>query len=602
MHSLRLVAPLLALIVPILGMTPSRAHGQERRESVRSADGTEIIGKIDPATAGRFQFVPESGGNPLPLERVGHVSFTGAVADPSATTPPFHVVLGNSDRISGNLRAITADAIELEAGVGHSPLRIERAGARALVQRPGEVQVVREDFQTLDEQRWSAVGEPAITPFPDRAGTQCLKLPVGGAAVTYRLAEGLGSGRFEIVYHDNGKIVAGQRWFVDLTFRGPMGLEPIQTLLGWDEETLAVLSRGGPALAVQPLRRIEGRHRLSVRFGPGHTDLTVDGDELAHGDGPGGPLVEIRLATERLPGAEDSPGLAAFLDDLRLVRFTEPTGRMEIDPSQDEARLITGDQLFGHLISGDRDHMLFEVADVRAHLNWSEVSGVFLRRSTRQSAILSGLWVRPEWRVNGGGEPAERDRVEGVLTAVDNKTLRVAVPYVGTVEVPRDRLKRLDILGRGRRIVIEPSPHHLGNRVADDLDPPQPEGPTLDVRFTLPEIPGGDPVLMLDVVQVIGESGNLDFSDLVKNGELRTDVLINGRLFDTLNRHIHTRNDSPARIRLPIPPGALKAGENTLRFEQNGMKDDPRVLDNLGVLKMAVEFPESSRKDQGPRP
>jgi hypothetical protein len=188
------------------------------------------------------------------------------------------------------------------------------------------------------------------------------------------------------------------------------------------------------------------------------------------------------------------------------------------------------------------------------------------------------------------------------LAAVGDSSLRVTVPYVGVVEVPRDRLKRLDVLGRGKRVVIEPSPHHLGNRPAEDLDPPQPEGPTLDVPFTLPVLPDGEAVLLLDVVQVIGETGNLDFSDLVKRGELRTVVLMNGKPFDTLNRHIRNRNDVPARVRLPIPSGALRSGANVLRFEQAGKKDDPRVLDNLGLLKMAVEFPEGSRKDQGPRP
>jgi hypothetical protein len=600
-HRLRPLSRLLGLILPLLSLASGAAQGQGGREFVRAADATTVAGKIRPGAPGRFQFAPEGGGDPWPLEQVGPVYFEGAAADPSAAAPPFHVALGNGNRISGSLRAVTPETIDLETAAGRPPLSIQRAGAQALVQRPGEVQAARDAFEMLDEKRWSAVGEPVIAPFPDGAGTAGLKLPAGGAAVTYKLAEGLGSGRFEIVYHDDGKIVAGQHWFVDLTFRGPMGLEPVQALLGWDEETLAVVSRGGPALAVQPLRRKAGRHRLSIRFGPGHTDLTVDGDELAHGDGPGGPLVEIRLATESLPRAESSPGLAAYLDDLRLVRFTEPAGRMEIDPSQDEARLITGDQLFGRLISGDPDHLLFEIADVRANLNWSEVSGVFLKRSPQSSEPLSGLWVRPEWQV-GGGEPAERDRVEGVLADIRDSSLQVAVPYAGLVEVPRDRLKRLDIFGRGKRIVIEPNPHHLGNRAADDLDPPRPEGPTLDIPFSLKTVPAGAAVLLLDVVQVIGETGNLDFSDLVKQGELRTVVLMNGRPFDTLNRHINTRNDVPARIRLPIPSGALKAGDNVLRFEQSGMKDDPRVLDNLGILNMVVEFPEDSRKDEGPRP
>jgi hypothetical protein len=350
------------------------------------------------------------------------------------------------------------------------------------------------------------------------------------------------------------------------------------------------------------LRRREGWHRLSVRFSAGHTDLSVDGDELAHGDGPGGPLVEVRLATESLRHAADSPATAVLLDDLRLVRFTEPSGRMEIDPSQDEARLITGDQLFGRLISGDGERFLFGIDETTTSLSWSEVSGVFLKRSPRPSAVLSGLWVRPEWRVAGGDGPSERDRVEGVLKGIGSASLTVDVPYVGAVEVPRNRLVRLDVLSRTRRAIIDPTSHHLGNRTADDLDPPQAEGTTLDVRFLMSIVPKEPATLSLDVVQVIGETGNLDFSDRVKKGELRTHVLLNGRPVDDLNRHVNTRNDVAERIRLAVPPGSLKAGENILRFEQTGTKDDPQMVDNLGVLGIALEFPESPIKGEGPRP
>lgn len=592
----------LVLLIPLVGMCTSSARAQAPRESVQTGDGREVRGKIDMSADGRFQFVPSEGGKPLPLERVGHVAFDAAENDLSEPPPPFHVLLGATGRLSGMLRSISPKAITLEAAKTRLTVGIDRGGVRAIVQRPGEVQMFREDFDAIDEKRWSLVGEPEIVDTPERPGTHSLKLLARGAAVTYRLPESLGSGRFEIVYYDNGKTVSGQRWFVDLTFRGPMGLEPIQTLLGWDDETLAVLSRGGPALAVQPLRRREGWHRLSVRFAPGRTDLSVDGDELAHGDGPGGPLVEIRLATETLPRAEAAPDLAVLLDDVRLVRFTEPSGRMEIDPTQDEARLITGDQLFGDLVSGDRERFLFEIDGSPVSLNWSEVAGVFLKRTIQPSALLSGLWVRLEWRIAGGDDPSERDQVEGVLKKASASTLSIDVPYVGVVEVPRDQVVRLDVLGRSRKLILDPSPHHLGNRVADDLSPPQPEGPVLNIPFKLASLPNAEAALCLDVVQVIGESGNLDFSDRVKKGELRTNVLLNGRRFDDLNRHINTRNDVPARIRLPIPAGLLKAGENVLRFEQTGAKDDPRMLDNLGVLGTALEFPESPGKDGGPRP
>ena len=60
----------------------------------------------------------------------------------------------------------------------------------------------------------------------------------------------------------------------------------------------------------------------------------MDGDELAHGDAPGGPLVELRLATETRPRSSPDATLAARVADLRLVRLAAPSGPPEIDPTQ----------------------------------------------------------------------------------------------------------------------------------------------------------------------------------------------------------------------------------------------------------------------------
>ena len=590
----RLQAAVIGCLVSTLA-TGGAAWGQVSRDSASGVDGTSWVGSLQEAGPGEFGFAAGNG-KTIPILKLDIVSFNGA-GDPAASAAPFHVMLGRGERLSGRLRGVTADSVEIETEAGAAPLKIARAGVLALVQRPGEVQVLREDFEQLTPARWVETGEPDVTGDPRRAGSKGLRLPAGGAAVTHRLAEPLGSGRFEVVYFDSGQRVPGQRWFVDLTFRGPAGLEPVQAVLGWEEETLAVLSRGGPALAVQPLTRAVGWHRLAVRFGGGRTDLTVDGNELAHGDAPGGPLVEIRLATE---GGSPPPGLEARLDDLRLARFTEPSGRMEVDPSQDEARLIAGDQLFGQLVSADADRIAFRLDDGPAPLAWSEVSGVYFRRAPVAAATLDGVWVRLEWRVPGGGELAESDRVEGVLRAVGGSTLTVDVPYVGPVGVSTLRAMRMDVLGRFSRTVLDPTAHHLGNRPSDELAPPQPEGGTLDVPFTLAAVPSGAATLALDVLQVIGESGNLDFSDRVKAGELRTHVPLNGRPFDDLNRHVTTRNDKPVRIRLPIPAGALRVGPNVLRFEQSGTKDDPKTLDNLGLLGIAIESPPADAP--GPRP
>jgi hypothetical protein len=91
---------------------------------------------------------------------------------------------------------------------------------------------------------------------------------------------------------------------------------------------------------------------------------------------------------------------------------------------------------------------------------------------------------------------------------------------------------------------------------------------------------------------VLGESGDSRYSQQVRNGELRTYVQINGRRFDYLNHYIKTRNETPERIRLPIPRGSLHRGQNALRIEVTGSESPPPLFDDLGILQIALEFPQ----------
>ena len=81
----------------------------------------------------------------------------------------------------------------------------------------------------------------------------------------------------------------------------------------------------------------------------------------------------------------------------------------------------------------------------------------------------------------------------------------------------------------------------------------------------------------------------LPFASLVSKGELRTNVQINGKFVDYLNRHITSKTETPERIRLAIPAGLLLEGENRLRIEQVAEADRPNSLDDLGVLGIALE-------------
>ena len=194
------------------------------------------------------------------------------------------------------------------------------------------------------------------------------------------------------------------------------------------------------------------------------------------------------------------------------------------------------------------------------------------------------------------GEPNEGrdlDHAEGAITAISGSAITLATPYAGTLTIPRDRLARLRVLDRGWLRVIDPSAHHLGDNISTTpplLDPPLPEGGVLERSFELDAVRAGQGFVVLDVVQVVGETAGSPYSNLVQKGELRTYVVVNGKRIDYINRYITTSNETPERIRIPIPQGLLRPGKNLLRIEQTGIASDPTWFDDLGILQVALQF------------
>ena len=409
--------------------------------------------------------------------------------------------------------------------------------------------------------------------------------------------EPVAAGRLELSYFDRKGRIVGAIWGIELVFReiAAGDVATVRIIPGWSGETIAVESPRGPSMVVQPLSRMDGWRRLSLRFSPTLTNIGLDGLELAHGGGVPGPLIEIRFLTD-LRGDDDAlpKNLAAIIDDLLLVRTIEPSAEPAIDSAQDSLRLITGDQLFGKLDSADADRLIFSIDDKPATIPWSKATSIDFRRVIVQSPAVEGLIVQARWRPGLGVDPRDDDLVEGALTAVDDASIAVNTPRAGLVTIPRDRLDSLQALSNARRIVLDSTSHHLGNDISEDdvdrLDPPQPEGKSLEIPFRLNSVPEGNASLLLDVLQVEGEAPGLRFADEIRKGELRTSVSINGKPLDYLNRHISSDNRAPEIVRLAIPSGLLKAGRNTIRLNQLGTKENPEELDDLGLSRVLLEF------------
>ncbi len=604
-HSTRLhCGGRLALALVLLTALAAASRAQDLAlaggdEVATLADGRPIRGHLDAS----LRFVADATGRSIPLSELRRIESDRAVDDGTAAPAPFRLVLGGGQVLSGRLLGLDARVIRFLPAGAATPIAVARSGVRELRQRSGEVQILQDGFETLDEVRWrSRVGRPALAPEAPFEGRHSLRLAADGSALTTRLADPVGAGRFELAFQDAAAVDDQQRWFVDLAFRGRDGeLASLRVVGGWAEETLAVESPSGPRLVIQPLIRKPGWHRLVVRFDADELDVAVDGDELAHGPGVVGPLAEIRLATH--PTADlTSADLAVRFDDLSLVQFAASTAAGEFEPGLDEVRLISGDQLFGHLTAADPEGVSLDLDGQALRRPWAQVAGVRLRRQSEAAAPVAGPLVRVTWLAAGpqGVGPHPVDIIEGALLRADSEALAIDVPYAGLVLVPRDRFRRLDPLGQARRVVIAGHPYHLGDRYAAEFEPPQPDPGPLELAFELAEVPEGATALVLDVVDVIGPTGTPVFSELVQQGQLRTRVRLNDTPLPDLNSRISGRNQAPERIRLDLAPGTLRPGRNRLQFEQTGTPDDPGKRDNLGLLGIALE---STIADPGaPRP
>lgn len=131
--------------------------------------------------------------------------------------------------------------------------------------------------------------------------------------------------------------------------------------------------------------------------------------------------------------------MLAAVDDLR-----RPPG----DPEQDEVWLVSGDQLFGQVLQGDRRGVVLQTGGGKRTLSWGQIRGCYFRGQPGRGQIPGGALVRLEAR---SGLGAEVDRLVGVLTGLSAERLTLRHAVLGEVVLERGRLERLTPMLAGRR-------------------------------------------------------------------------------------------------------------------------------------------------------
>jgi len=513
----------------------------------------------------------------------------GAVRD--AKAPPassYRVAIRGGQSLSGRFAGMEKGLLFL-AEMDGATVAMDRSAVASVQQFREARALLQDDFED-GLRRWKGWSGARAAQDRHVSGRMSLAMQVARpGTVTHRLSELAHAGQVTLRFYDDVQVIQGARFFCELEFATPGIAHKVKVQLGWETPTYGVTADPLVNMPVKSLPRRKGWRRMAVDFSSSELIVSVDGVMLAKGPPMGGALSSVRLGTawgvRRRPGGRPPQGALkpiAYVDDVRILKRSDPFSHRQEDPDLDEVVTTGGDQLMGRLEAMDPRTVTLAGPFGRAQVGWEQIQSVLLRRQHVRPQIMSGWFVRVR-RANG-------DRLAGVLMGVDGQSVRIKTSYAGELKLRRAGVRQIVPVFHGTQWQIDNDYHHLGDSLDEELAVPEPEGHRYQRTFKLPEAPVRPVAVAVTVVQIVGTGSGAAWKDELQQGRLRTYLSVNGQRLASLNDQVPRQSSRPLRLRVPVPAGVLKAGDNTLVIEGTASKDKATGYDDFGFWALALEI------------
>ena len=324
----------------------------------------------------------------------------------------------------------------------------------------------------------------------------------------------------------------------------------------------------------QPLAITAGWHSFVAIVTPERTRLIVDDAILASFPTPHASIRSIRFR----PHEGDSKNVL-WIDELhvRSLKGTEDgesIGDNGID--SDVIRLATGDELFGRFIGLSRSSVSFEVFKEEHSLPWSQIEGLAWQQPSKPvqqtTRPTTGVVSQIEMQPFVDRPVCKADRLTVTVFKSDSKVVVAQHSLLGELTFRWSDIRRVDSLFFGQTLLVDARRFHLGNSIRPDFHRHLPDGSELQFDFPLQEIPRGQAYVSMDVAELEAAGPTAPpgspFLAQLRAGQLVTEVLVNDQKVGPLNSLIRFKatSQNPDRVRIAIPQGMLKLGENSLRL------------------------------------
>jgi hypothetical protein len=516
------------------------ASGLARGDEAIRRDGSKVSGSLAFTSEGRFTF--RAGDRDEPVADLEFVRFT-TKPPPSPSVPLWHQVrFAHGEVLLAEVRKLDATHLHVRPA-WTDVIAIPRTAIERVTCAPGWRAVF---VDTFDEQLagWSKTGEPRV-----EAGQ--LVLNAAAQALEAKLKSPLVTGRVGITFRS--ATTKSRTLSLHLGFERDGKPSEVRIELVGPSERYAVTSPVKPDHDTR-LKRAADTHRLSIDFDTDRLNVFVDELVLwTQSSGPGD-LRSVRLAAA---GDGSEP---ATVDDVVVMRSEHPAEpKPWADLTADAVRSQDGDETFGTLLSAGPGGVTLEVRKRQLVLPWPDASEFAFRRGPIAEQPTSGEHVRIRLRTADG----LRDVLDGSVKRFDDKALVLSHAVLGELTISRDRLEEIRLSFYGRRVPVDSTPHHLGNRPAFGFASPKPEGLRLSKTVKLDAVPTAA-FVAVDAAQLSGSGTPVD-------------VRWNSDRLGDLNRFADRAEPVVRSYRLPIPADALRRGENEIEISLRPNADGRRV-------------------------
>lgn len=418
-----------------------------------------------------------------------------------------------------------------------------------------------------------------------------VEFKTAGDELRLLLSRPLAEGTVQLLLHDPGPEALRFTLLVELEFQRGNQSVRLQVVLVPGREFWGFATPEGPPSAVEPVSRRQGWNRVRFTVESNRIGVDVNGMVLSVIHQPVGRLVQLRVAAQASEEPQDTgAGAPAYVDDVQIYERLPAMLERQPAKDQDEVLLYDGQQFYGTVRDLSPEGVALQADTGTLRFPWDDVYAVFFSPGEAVSRLLKGQRARVIFAPAADSLAGQTDNLEAIITGLSDQSIELDHPLLGKVSIPLGNVARL-LPGRyGYWLMLDPRFHHLGDEVDLNLQRPYPEGNQIRWSFELASVPE-QVWFVADVVDLEPMQEGAPYYQQLRDGYLRTELLLNGKTVDFLNRHVPLGNRrQPRRVRIELPRAELRAGRNTLELRQQPQKDLPGSYDDFGIFAVSLEW------------